>query len=72
MGKNGKFVKHSQYDEDEEQVFSKKKSKPKKKESDFEFLGEMDFQKQRTNNRYENRKKDKRKYDNDDEYEGWY
>jgi hypothetical protein len=32
-------------------------------------MGEIDYQKQKANNRYLNKKKDKSKYDRDD---GWY
>lgn len=69
--KYDKNSKHSQYDDYEEDRSYKKKvkTKTKKKEPEIGFMGEIDYQKQKANNRYLNKKKDKSKYDRDD---GWY
>lgn len=66
--KYDKCSKHSQYDDYEEERFRKKKIKNKKKEPELGFMGGIDYQKQRANNRYLNKKKDKSKYDRDDDW----
>ena len=39
-----------------------------KREYELDFVNEVDFQKQKANNRYLNKKKDKNKYD---KYDDW-
>lgn len=59
----------SQYDDYEEEGHNhKKKQKNKKKNYDLDFVGEIDAQKQKANNRYLNKKKDKDKYNR---YDDW-
>lgn len=68
--KYDKNAKRSQYDdyEEEEHVHNKKKVKNKKKDSELDFVSELDTQKQKANNRYLNKKRDKNKYDR---YDDW-
>ena len=71
MGKKyDKSSKYSQYDdyEEEEYFHNKKKAKNKNKDYELDFVNEIDTQKQKANNRYLNKKKDKDKYDR---YDGW-
>ena len=69
MGKkNDKNLKRSQYDDYEEEFNYKRKSKNKKKENDYDFVYDVDVQKQKANNRYLNKKRDKNKYDRDDDW----
>lgn len=70
MGKKyDKVSKYSQYDDyEDEERFHKKKTKNKKKDYELDFVNEVDIQKQKANNRYLNKKRDKDKYDRDD---GW-
>ena len=64
--KNSRY--YSQYDDYEEEYIHKKKQKNKKKNDDLDFVGEIDAQKQKANNRYLNKKKDKDKYNR---YDDW-
>lgn len=65
-GNNSKF---SQYDDYENSSYSyKKKDKPKRKESNFAFGDMIDPHKQKVSNRYLNKKRDKDKYDRDDDW----
>ena len=65
--KNSRYC--SQYDDYEEEGYiHKKKQKNKKKNDDLDFVGEIDTQKQKANNRYLNKKKDKDKYNR---YDDW-
>ena len=70
MGKKyDKCSKYSQYDDyEEEEHFHKKKTKNKKKDCELDFVTDIDVQKQKANNRYLNKKRDKSKYDR---YDDW-
>lgn len=70
MGKKyDKCSKHSQYDDyEEEEVLHRKKTKNKKKDYELDFVSDVDIQKQKANNRYLNKKRDKSKYDR---YDDW-
>ena len=67
--KYDKGSKHSQYDDYEEgERFHKKKTKNKKKNCELDFISGINTQKQKVNNRYLNKKRDKDKYDRDDDW----
>ena len=70
MGKKyDKGSKHTQYDDyEEEEHLHKKKIKNKKRNYELDFVSELDIQKQKANNRYLNKKKDRDKYDR---YDDW-
>ena len=63
---NSKFSQYDDYTSGNS--FNKKKEKPKKRENNFEFADVIDMQKQKVNNRYLNKKRDKNKYDRDDDW----